>query len=56
MAIVNNIICLQTFLLPDIGLTSDTYMWLSALLAVEFVLLECLNLNLYRSLSFSGFD
>ncbi|CAF1183368.1 unnamed protein product [Adineta steineri] len=34
-------------------ITSDTCMWLSALLAIEFVLLECFNLNVYRSRWFS---
>jgi hypothetical protein len=107
MALVNNIACLQTFLLNDIRLTNcgifqifycfiglftmigmqlrmltmltfdsltqayfyryiacniipvmviimgDTCMWLSALLVIEFVLLECFDLNLYRSRWFS---
>ncbi len=107
MALINNIACLQTFLIPDIRLTNcgifqilycfiglftligmqlrmftmlefdslikayfyryiacniipvlviimgDVCMWLSALLVIEFVLLECLNFNLYRSRWFS---
>ncbi len=107
MALINNIICLQTFLLPEIRLTNcgifqisycfiglialigmqlrmltmlefdllteayfyrymacniipvfviimgDTCMWLSALLVIEFVLLECFGLNLSRSRRFS---
>jgi len=31
----------------------DTCMWLSALLVIEFFLLECFDLNLYRSRWFS---
>lgn len=107
MALINNIVCLQTFLLHEIRLTNcgifqilycftglltilgmqlrmltmlefdrlttaysyryiacniipviviimgDICMWLSALLVIEFVLLECFNLNIYRSRWFS---
>ncbi|CAF0919287.1 unnamed protein product [Rotaria sordida] len=107
MAVINNIVCLQTFLLQDIRLTNcgmlqifycisgliaivgmqlrmltmlifdeliqaypyryaacniipvivilmgTVCMWLSSILIIEFVLLECFNLSLYRSRRFS---